>query len=129
MSFTIQGKSLERLNAVHPDLRKIAKRAAQLLDDSLEFIVTEGLRSTMRQAELVQAGASRTMKSRHLTGHAIDLAAVVGGEPRWDWPLYTRLASAMKDAARDVTVPITWGGDWVHFRDGPHFELPWSAYP
>lgn len=129
MTFTISGKSLDRLNAVHPDIRKVTKLAAQMLDDSLSFIVTEGLRTKQRQEELVQAGASQTMKSRHLTGHAVDLAAVVGGEVRWDWPLYARLASAMKDAARDLGIALEWGGDWHTLKDGPHFQLSWEAYP
>jgi len=48
---------------------------------------------------------------------------------RWDWPLYYKLAEIIKKAAADEQVPITWGGDWVSFKDGPHFELPWKAYP
>jgi peptidoglycan L-alanyl-D-glutamate endopeptidase CwlK len=64
-----------------------------------------------------------------LTGHAVDLAALVGGEIRWDWPLYDRLAVAMKGAAKECGVRIEWGGDWTSFKDGPHFQLPWQGYP
>jgi peptidoglycan L-alanyl-D-glutamate endopeptidase CwlK len=95
----------------------------------LEFVVIEGMRTTQRQAELVASGASKTMNSRHLTGHAVDLAASVKGEIRWDWPLYHRIASAMKAAATELGVDITWGGDWKTFKDGPHFELSWKSYP
>jgi hypothetical protein len=42
----------------------------------------------------------------------IDLAARVDGEIRWDWPLYHKLAAAMKEAARLEGVQIEWGGDW-----------------
>ena len=129
MAFSLNAASMGKLARVHPDLQRVVKRAAQLLDDTLEFIVTEGVRTLTRQAELVKSGASRTMKSRHLTGHAVDLAALIGGEVRWDWPLYDRLAAAMKDAARDEGVPIEWGGDWVSLKDGPHFQLPWDRYP
>ena len=69
------------------------------------------------------------MKSRHLTGHAIDLAAKVGDEVRWDWPLYHKLADAMKKAAAVYDIEIEWGGDWKTFPDGPHFQLPWATYP
>ena len=69
------------------------------------------------------------MDSRHLTGHAVDLAALVGKEVRWDWPLYDKLGAAMKRAAAEEEVAITWGGDWPRFRDGPHFELEWRRYP
>jgi peptidoglycan L-alanyl-D-glutamate endopeptidase CwlK len=104
---------------------KVVHRASELAD----FVVTEGVRTVMRQAELVKAGASQTMKSRHLSGHAVDLAALVGGEVRWDWPLYTQLAKAMKQASAEAGVPLEWGGDWKSFKDGPHFQLPWKDYP
>jgi peptidoglycan L-alanyl-D-glutamate endopeptidase CwlK len=56
------------------------------------------------------------------------LAALVLGEVRWDWPLYAKLAGAMKAAAKEVGVPLEWGGDWK-MKDGPHFQLTWAAYP
>lgn len=120
-------RSLKNLTGVHPDLVRVVKRAAEMTD--LDFIVTEGLRTKARQAELVAAGASKTTNSRHLTGHAVDLAAMVGGEVRWDWPLYGRLAQTMKLAAATERVPIEWGGDWRTFKDGPHFQLPRAEYP
>jgi peptidoglycan L-alanyl-D-glutamate endopeptidase CwlK len=107
---------------VHPDLADVVRLAAELT--TVDFIVTEGLRTVERQAELLKAGASRTMNSRHLTGHAVDLAARVGSEIRWDWPLYPKIADAMKQAANTLSIPLTWGGDWRSFKDGPHFELP-----
>jgi peptidoglycan L-alanyl-D-glutamate endopeptidase CwlK len=91
--------------------------------------VTEGLRTKERQRQLVAAGASRTMNSRHLTGHAVDVAALVGGKVRWDWPLYAVIAEHMKAAARELGVAIVWGGDWKSFRDGPHVELDRKRYP
>lgn len=118
-------RSKQRLVGVHPDLVKVVTRAADLAD----FIVIEGLRTPERQKQLVAAGASQTMKSRHLTGHAVDLAAVVAGQIRWDWPLYDRLSVAMKNAAKELGVSIEWGGDWKTLKDGPHFQLPWKEYP
>jgi peptidoglycan L-alanyl-D-glutamate endopeptidase CwlK len=122
---SLTSRSLKNLTGVHPDLVKIVLRTAQ----ESEFVVTEGVRTAMRQAELVKAGASQTMKSRHLTGHAVDLAVLVGGEVRWDWPLYNKLAAVVKAAAAELAVPIEWGGDWKSFKDGPHFQLPWKDYP
>jgi peptidoglycan L-alanyl-D-glutamate endopeptidase CwlK len=121
----IDARSERNLIGVHPDLVKVIRRAAK----AGGFVVTEGLRTKARQAQLVKAGASRTMNSRHITGHAIDVAAVVNGEVRWDWPLYAAIAKIVKAAAKDLGVPITWGGDWPKFRDGPHFELDRKAYP
>jgi peptidoglycan L-alanyl-D-glutamate endopeptidase CwlK len=119
-------RSKSNLAGVHPDLVRVAKRALELTD--VDFMVTEGLRTKARQRQLVKSGASRTMRSRHLTGHAIDVAAWVG-EVRWDWPLYEKIAVAFKRAAKELGVPIKWGGDWKSLRDGPHFQLTWKAYP
>lgn len=119
--------SLSRLQGVHPDLVKVVHRAIELTE--IDFTVTEGLRDVERQKKLLAAGASKTMRSRHLTGHAVDLAALVDGRIRWDWPLYDKLAKAMKSAAAELGIPIEWGGDWKSFRDGPHFQLPWKQYP
>lgn len=121
----LTARDMERLAGVHPDLVRVVRRARQ----EGEFIVTEGIRSQQRQRELMIAGATRTLNSRHLTGHAVDIAALVDGQVRWDWPLYTRLSTAMKRAAMLEQVPIVWGGDWPTFRDGPHYELPRSNYP
>lgn len=120
-------RSHQRLQGVHPDLQRIVLLAATLTDT--DFIITEGLRTVERQRQLVAKGASQTMNSRHITGHAVDLAATVDGEVRWDWPLYHRLAAAMKEAARQLGIRMVWGGDWRSFKDGPHFELDRHVYP
>lgn len=127
MAFVLSKRSLQRLEGVHPDLVKVVKRAIQLT--SVDFTVLEGLRTLERQKQLVAAGASKTMNSRHLTGHAVDLGAYVADEVRWDWPLYHQIAAAVKRAAAEVGVPIEWGGDWRTFKDGPHFQLPFASYP
>lgn len=127
MTFKLSARSKERLTGVHPDLVKVVNRALELSE--IDFAILEGMRTKERQAELFKAGASQTMNSRHLTGHAVDLGAFVGGSVRWDWPLYGKLATAMKAAAKELGVPIIWGGDWVSLRDGPHFELNRKTYP
>lgn len=127
MTFKLGALSLTRLKGVHPDLVKVVMRAIQI--STLDFTVLEGVRSLERQKALVEAGSSQTLKSRHLTGHAVDLGAWVDNQLDWSWPLYPRIAGAMKMAAKELNVPIEWGGDWVTFKDGPHFQLPWKEYP
>ncbi|MBV5311538.1 M15 family metallopeptidase [Chromatium okenii] len=126
MTFHLSTRSLNNLIHVHPDLIGVVELAIQ--KTPVDFCVTEGLRSPERQARLVKAGASKTLKSRHLTGHAVDLAAIVDGKIRWDWPLYFKIAEAMKAAAKEENVSIVWGGDWK-MKDGPHFELSRKVYP
>lgn len=132
MSIILSEKSLMKLTGAHPDLQKVIKRAEAL--SSIDFTVLEVLRTQARQRELVAKGASRTMKSRHLAGadgksRAVDIAPLDGGQVSWSWPLYHKLAPIIKQAAREVGVPIEWGGDWRSFKDGPHWQLPWKAYP
>jgi len=121
-------RSLANLHGIHPDLRRVIDRALQ--DSPLDFAVIEGLRTKERQAQLVASGASKTMNSRHLTGHAVDLLPLnpKTGKGEFAWPLYDQLGPAVKEAARKEGVPIIWGGDWTSFKDGPHFELDRRVY-
>lgn len=143
MSIVLGQRSLSRLEGVHPDLVRVVKKAAAL--SSLDFTVLEGLRTVERQKQLLKQGATRTMNSRHITGHAVDLAPMVGVTVRWDWPLYLQLAEIVRSASVSENVPIRWGGTWKllsaingpitakvlsrSFPDGPHFELPRANYP
>lgn len=124
--YKFSARSLENLEGIHPDLISVAHRALDI--SPVDFVVIEGIRSVTRQKALFEAGATQTMNSRHLTGHAIDVAAWVDGTVRWDWPLYDAIAVAFKAASKDLMVAITWGGDWQSFADGPHFELDRVLY-
>lgn len=121
MTFKLSQRSLDRMKGVDERLVNVVKRAIEISE--VDFCVTEGLRTKERQVELMKAGATRTMNSKHIVGKAVDLAAIVEGQVRWDWPLYPKLATAMKRAAEILNVDIEWGGDWVTFKDGPHFQL------
>jgi peptidoglycan L-alanyl-D-glutamate endopeptidase CwlK len=125
--FALGPRSKTRLKGVHPDLVKVVERAIQISD--VDFTVLEGLRSIDCQRALVAAGASKTLNSRHLTGHAVDLGAWVDDEVRWDWPLYHKIYLAMLAASIELQIPIEWGGNWTSFKDGPHYQLPWKEYP
>jgi len=126
MRLTLGSRSLSRVEGVDPDLVRVVKRSAAMSD--LDFTVLEGLRTEARQQQLFKQGATKTLNSRHITGHAVDLAPMLDGKVSWDWPLYHRLAKTVKSAADLEKVPLQWGGDWT-FKDGPHWELPWKQYP
>ena len=152
MPYKLSQRSLNNLAGVHPDLDRLVRLA--ITETPVDFVVIEGRRTEARQRELVKSGASQTMNSRHLTGHAVDLAAWVG-EIRWDMGLYYQIAATMQKCAKTAGVPIRWGGCWLRldttdktpaqlvgeyvasrraagrkaFIDGPHFELPQGVYP
>lgn len=152
MPYRFSARSEAKLQGVHPDLVKVVRRALELTQ--VDFGITEGLRTEARQKELVAAGASRTMKSRHLTGHAVDVVAYVGGNVRWDGPLYSTIAEAFRQASIELGIPVVWGGSWAPLSstedvgeammdyvarckregkkpliDGPHMELLRERYP
>lgn len=124
MGYVLGNKSRRRLYGVHPDLVLVVNKAIEITTQ--DFTVLEGLRTLERQQQLYNTGKSKTMNSRHLTGHAVDLAP---WPISWDWEYFYPIADAVKQAAEEVDVPIEWGGDWKSFPDGPHFQLPWKEYP
>lgn len=135
MAYQLGKRSLQNLSGVHPDLVAVVKRAIEITEQ--DFSVIEGIRNINRQRELVKAGKSTTMNSRHLTGHAVDIAPWPfngdfdeDGIPNIeDWDQYYPLETAMKQAAEELEVDLEWGGDWKSFPDGPHYQLSRKAYP
>lgn len=125
--FIFGSVSEKNLIGVHCDLVRVARRALELT--TIDFRVIEGLRTKERQRQLVSSGASTTMNSRHITGHAIDIVPLPDGKVSWDWKYFYPLAEAMKRAADELGVSLEWGGDWKTFKDGPHFQLPQRDYP
>ena len=147
--FKLSQRSLDKLEGVKPELVDVVKRAIELT--TVDFGVIEGLRTEEQQKELVEKGASQTMKSKHLTGNAVDLMAYVGGRGCWELNVYDEIADAVKAAAEELGTPIRWGAAWTvsdlrnwegtaeeamnayidirraegrrPFIDAPHFEL------
>lgn len=141
--FVLGKRSLDNLKNVNDDLVRVVKRAIEITE--IDFAVIEGYRTKERQRELVRKGASRTMNSRHLTGHAVDIVPIVDGKISWNFNYYYPLAKAMAQAATELGVNVRWGGAWTNirnkkgtpqqwvqeyyngggaFQDGPHFEIP-----
>ena len=148
-TYQLGKKSLAELEGVQADLVRVVKRAIELT--SQDFSVVDGVRTLDEQKRYVASGASQTLDSRHLTGHAVDLVPYINGQARWETIPLCDIAEAMRTAARELGVPIRWGGCWdirltdsdeapedmIHgyqqrrmakglkaFIDAPHFELP-----
>jgi len=126
MTYRLGRRSVRRLRGVHKDLADVVERAIELTP--IDFTVGEGMRTLARQKKLVAEGKSTTLNSRHLTGHAVDLWPLHDGQPSWNWQHYYPMADAMKLAAEQLDIPLEWGGDWISFKDGPHFQLPRKQY-
>ena len=128
-------RTLKNLVGVHPDLIRVVNRARTL--SPIPFVVICGLRTLAQQRVLFKAGASKTMNSRHLTGHAVDVCPTVDIDrdgkvettEMFSWPLTVEVSKYFKQAAAIERVLIEWGGDWKNFPDGPHWQLPRRTYP
>lgn len=126
-TYTFSQRSQNNLKGVHQDLVQVVHQALTLSE--YDFVVIEGLRSFARQKALMKEGKSKTLNSRHLTGHAVDIVPLVNGAIPWqDWSAFESVSKAMKQAAYQLGVSMNWGGDWVSFRDGPHYELSREVY-
>ncbi|NDJ56824.1 M15 family metallopeptidase [Enterobacteriaceae bacterium 4M9] len=126
MNRKFSAHSEKNLANIHPDLIRIVRRCLEISRD--DFCVIEGLRSVERQKQLVREGLSKTQNSRHLTGHAVDIAPVIHGKIPWNhWQSFEVLAESMKKSAQELGINIIWGGDWKTFKDGVHFELEKTA--
>ena len=149
MAYKLSTKSQERLIGVEPELKEVVYEAIKVT--KIDFGVIEGLRTEEKQKQLVESGASQTMKSKHLEGRAVDLMAYIGGRGSWELNVYDEIADAMKEAAIKVDVAVRWGAAWTvtdirewkgtmeeamnsyidtrrgqgrrPFIDAPHFEL------
>lgn len=121
MPYNFGKRSNGNLAGVHPDLVRVMREA--ITNSPYDFAITEGVRSQLRQQELFASGASRTLNSRHLTGHAVDIAIYDEGIISWDFRLFQQVADHVKTVSKLNDVPLVWGGDWRSLRDGPHFEL------
>ncbi len=150
MTFKLSSRSIDRHGGIDAGLITVVDSAVDLT--KVDFGVICGMRTLKEQQELVEKGASQTMKSKHLNGLAVDLMAYCGSRSSWELNLYDDIADAMSESARDVDVPIRWGAAWTvsniaHYQggsmedamneyiderrsqnrrpfiDGPHFEL------
>ena len=110
MNFRLSQRSLDRLSGVKPQLVAVVRRAIELT--TVDFGVTEGLRTIETQRRYVDTGKSQTMDSKHLTGDAVDLVAYIDGQVSWELNVYDNIADAVKQAAIEQDVGLRWGAAW-----------------
>lgn len=129
-------QSVERLNSVKLDLRKVCLKAFETLP--FDVRIEEGYRTKERQQELFDRGATKVLTSRHQSGNAVDINPYPIDFNNWE--RYKTLAHHMFAAAKELGITIRWGGNWSRIDenqpypplksgqkkliDGMHFELP-----
>lgn len=128
MPFKFGTRSKRNLAEVHPDLQRLCQRALAL--SPVDFGIVDGVRTTAEQKRNLAKGVSQTLRSRHLTGHAIDFAVVKNGNlDFYDIPLFRKVMDAFSKASKELGIPIVRGGDWKTLKDFGHIELTRAKYP
>jgi peptidoglycan L-alanyl-D-glutamate endopeptidase CwlK len=102
-------------------MTEVEKRANS---QGINMQIAEAKRTADRQADLVAAGISPTMNSKHLTGNAADIYLVgPDGKPNYNIADYQPVADIAKEvAAEQGLTDFQWGGDWKS-KDAVHFQL------
>lgn len=124
--FEFGRNSKKNLIGVHPKLIQLAEVA--LSYSTVDFGISEGLRTIERQRELVSSGKSLTMNSYHLPqednySHAIDVYAYVQGKTSYRERDMKAIAKAMYRASAELGIWIEWGGLWTDLVDLPHWQI------
>ena len=121
-------RSRSRLKGVNPKLVNVLNEAIKLMD----LTILEGLRSVERQKELVASGASKTMKSKHLKGWAVDVTPYpVDFDSAKGINRHYYMAGMLRGIAHMMKIPVRSGADWdsdgeikdQKFNDLVHIEL------
>ena len=122
-------KSKKNLSGVDYKLQSLFEEVIRHFDCS----VTEGLRSKERQKELKEKGASKTLKSKHIDGKAVDVISYPIDYS--DTKRHYYFGGFVMGLAKAMSIPLRWGGDWdgdtllsgrdpdQTFDDLVHFEL------
>lgn len=114
MTYSYGAASLKELAGVHPALVLVSNLAIGKSKGFgfCDWTVHDGIRTLEEQKRFFEQGFSRTMKSKHLEGRAVDLVPWIDGKPRWWWPQIYQIASCMFLAANEIGVAIRWGCVW-----------------
>lgn len=143
-NFSFSDRSLEELNTCHEDLILIAKESISISD--IDFGISEGNRSTERQAELYRKGLSKIDgvnvlgKHNYYPSKAFDVFVYVPNKPKlsYDYNHLCYVGGVITSTANrlykegKITHLVRWGANWDKdqeiisdqtFQDLPHFEL------
>ena len=121
--FRFSKRSEDGLQTLHPQLQLVARHALKI--SRVDFTIISARRTIQEQRKLVAQGKSKTMRSRHLKGEALDFAPIhpTTGKGVFDRNLAIEVAVAFMDAGQTLECPVKWGGMWLNFEDIPHIEM------
>ena len=121
-------RSQKRLEGVDSSLVNVLNEAIKLMD----LTILEGVRLKERQRELVASGASKTMKSKHIKGEAVDVTPYpVDMESVFGIHRHYYMAGLLRGIGHMMKIKLRSGADWdsdgeitdQKFNDLVHIEL------
>jgi peptidoglycan L-alanyl-D-glutamate endopeptidase CwlK len=120
-----------RLELVQAYEKGLAKYIALYPNETQPFI-TCTYRSGEEQNKLYNSTPKVTNAKAGQSPHnynpsfAFDIG-FIGVDKKMDWN--TKLFTNFANCVKSVSDVIVWGGDWLKFKDAPHFELKaWKTY-
>ncbi|MFB5562783.1 SH3 domain-containing protein [Bacillus cereus] len=120
-------RNISNLNKLADNTKAAAFKWYQYcIDNGIEVLIYETIRTVEQQREYVRKGASQTMRSYHLVGQALDFVPIQSNGTE-DWNGYNKepWASAIRYAKQ---IGFEWGGDWKGFVDSPHLQYNYKGY-
>lgn len=127
MTYILGTRSLTNMAGLHPDLARAVHRAIELTAQDFG-VAGKAVRTAEEQHALFLQGVSQKDgyrdKSNHQVtpdkfGHAVDLTPFINGsfDVNNEGAQYP-IAVAMSLASRELSVPLTWGGNWYERLEG-----------
>lgn len=109
-----------RLDSLSARFRPLAfELIARCVEEKIDVRIIETGRTAERQAELIEQGVSWTLRSKHVTGNAIDIAPTAVLSLKGWAPAHPHWIRIGEIGER---LGLRWGGRW-RIPDKAHFEL------
>jgi peptidoglycan L-alanyl-D-glutamate endopeptidase CwlK len=122
-------RSENNLHGLHPKAQEAARKfLRRVTDGGMTVRILSGTRTYAEQNALFRIGRfgdtrakvtnARGGQSNHNFGIAWDIGVFIGGQ-------YMTTSAPYRDAAEaGLFDGLEWGGNWISFKDLPHYQLP-----
>lgn len=123
-------RSQSALKNAHPLFQKLIAEVVKA-NPTLKFQVLESRRGKKAQEKAFALGHSRAHFGQSAHNWTPAIALDITPLPL-DWDnikAFVALSKPILAKAKELKIPIEWGGDWSSIKDFPHYELsPWRDF-
>lgn len=126
MAMTYKNRNMENISKLADHTKVLALKWLSFCEkNNIDILVYSTIRSVEEQKANVAKGVSKTMKSYHIVGQALDFVPVTNGQADWNGYEKPHIKKAIAEAKR---LGFEWGGDWKGFVDKPHLQYEYKGY-